>query len=51
MQAGIVAVYFIAILLALFGRRWPAIVAFLVAVVLSAYWLDHHMTDPLAIAL
>ena len=51
MQAGIVAVYVIAIILALFGRRWPAILAFLAGVGFSAYWLMHHMTDPLAIAL
>ena len=51
MQAGIVAVYVVAILLALFGRRWPAITAFLAGVALSAYWLNHHMTDALAIAL
>ena len=51
MQAGIVAVYVIGIALALFGRRWPAIVAFLAGCVLSAYWLNHHMTDALPIAL
>lgn len=51
MQAGIVAVYAIAIGLALVGRRWPAIIGFLAAMVLSAYWLNHHITDPLAIAL
>jgi hypothetical protein len=51
MQAGIIAVYAIAILLALSGRRWPAIVAFLAGVALSAGWLNHHITDPLSIAL
>ena len=51
MQAGIVTVYLIASLLALLGRRRPAIAAFLVGLSLSAWWLGHHMTDPLAIAL
>jgi len=51
MQAGIVAVYVVATVLALLGRRWPAIVAFIAAILVSAYWLNHHMTDPLAVAL
>jgi hypothetical protein len=51
MQAGIIGVYAFGIVLALSGWRWPAIVAFLASVVLSAYWLNHHMTDPVAIAL
>ena len=51
MQAGIIAVYAIAIVLALSGQRWPAIVAFGVALLLSGHWLHHHMTDPLAVAL
>lgn len=51
MQAGIVAVYAVATALALLGQRWPAIIAFGVALLLSGYWLHHHMTDPLAITL
>jgi membrane protein implicated in regulation of membrane protease activity len=51
MQAGIIAVYAIAIVLALFGRRWPAVLTFFAALAVSAYWLNHHITDPLAIAL
>lgn len=51
MQAGIIAVYVIAIVLALLGQRWPAIIAFGVALAVSGHWLHHHMTDPLAIAL
>lgn len=51
MQAGIIAVLVVAIALAMLGRRWPAILVFLTGVGLSAYWLLHHMTDPLAIAL
>lgn len=51
MQAGIIAIYVAAIALALFGRRGPAIVVFLAALVVSTWWLRHHMTDALAIAL
>ena len=51
MQAGIIAVYALAIALALYGRRTPAIVVFLAALVVSTWWLRHHMTDALAIAL
>ncbi len=51
MQAGIIAVYAIAIVLALFGRRGPSIVVFLAALAISTWWLRHHMTDALAIAL
>jgi hypothetical protein len=51
MQAGIIAVYVLAIVLALTGRRGPAIVVSLAGLVVSAYWLHHHMTDALAIAL
>ncbi len=51
MQAGIVAVYLVAIALAIAGRRRPAVVVFLGALLLSVYWLHHHMTDPLALAL
>jgi hypothetical protein len=51
MQAGIITVYAVAIVLALFGRRGPAIVMFLAALVVSTWWLRHHMTDALAIAL
>ncbi len=51
MQAGIIAVYVAAIGLALAGRRGPAIVVILGALLLSTWWLRHHMTDALAIAL
>ena len=51
MQAGIVAVYVIAIVLAMLGHRWPAVVVFVAALAVSGYWLDHLMTDRLAIAL
>lgn len=51
MQAGIIAVYALASVLALAGRRAPAIVVFLAALVVSIWWLRHHMTDALAIAL
>lgn len=51
MQAGIILIYLVASLLALLGRRMPAVFTFLLAVAASAWWLRHHMTDPLALAL
>lgn len=39
----------VAMVLAVRGRRGLAVGLFLLALVASAFWLGHHMTDPLAL--
>jgi Family of unknown function (DUF5993) len=51
MQAGLLLLYLVAMGLAWGKLRWPSIGVFVVALVVSAWWLRHHMTDPLAISL
>jgi hypothetical protein len=40
----------IAMLAALTGYRGPSIGLFGLGLILSVVWLNHHMTDPLALA-
>ncbi len=50
MTAAIFLVCAIAMMLAVAGRRNVAITLFALCLVASALWLDHHMTDPLALS-
>jgi Family of unknown function (DUF5993) len=50
MTAAIFLVCAIAMMLAVGGRRNAAIALFALCLVASALWLDHHMTDPLALS-
>ena len=45
------ALAFVAALLALTGRRGPALVIAIATVVIQVWWLFYHATDKLAISL
>jgi Family of unknown function (DUF5993) len=51
MTAVIFLVSAIAMMLAAAGRRSTAIGLFGLCLVVSVLWLEHHLTDPLALAL
>lgn len=51
MTAAIFLVIAIAMMIAAGGRRDVSIGLFAIALVVSIMWLDHHMSDPLTLAL
>ena len=45
MMTGLFSLYFAAMILALIQKREIAVAVFMVAIILSAFWLMHHATE------
>ena len=47
MMMSLFLIFAVVMLLAWFGKKKPAVVLFLINIVLCIFWFKHHVTDPL----